>query len=715
MLKIGKQSPAKSKMKDLSNYKEALYFTPILDDYGTGTMTEQYVSTNEEKKITRKVFIIETSTNKYALKSIKCDPSNAEEIKDAENEFNTTMEYSNMNIHIIKPLDLMKTEFNGSFYIEILYEYRGSDLIPLIGNAKAKEIIEIAKKLLNPLAFLESRGVLHSDIKPANILYQNGFITIIDFGVSRKFSLAQLLTTTTTLAGKIKGLTSIYAPPEVICPNDKNNLNKFDVYCYGMTLYQLITGKKPEILEYEKEHYKNDNLSYRQYIEMVSEIRLPADPTGNLTAMFIPILVKTLAFQPKDRPSFAELALLLGDQTQEQDAPVKIVPSGNSDLEAKVKSLEESLKKKDMELASKLGSYESKLNFINQEFLKKSAEIEAKNSKIADLNEALKDEQKESARLRKEINAFKNKSVDSGNSDIIYKYEQQIAVLNSKLNAKDDKISNLESLVSKYKTNFQIPINTNPYEIYKFGSKVASLEEIKPYTQPLVAKLKSQCSTELAKKIIDAADNISKGEAEHILVTGEKMKDTGAQLLCLTLRCNLKLIVIDMGFCGIGAEGAKAIGASLYGNPTLKMLGLGFELNALVKRKQEKSDIPAQILLIGLLTGAHINTESLKKPSRESIIPDPIKSDKSRWNILTSEGIKAIADGLRNNQVLTHLDLSFTDACDSDVYVLKNAINANNSLRYLFLYYNENVNDKTGKTYGFRSGIKLKFSATKLS
>lgn len=97
--------------------------------------------------------------------------------------------------------------------------------------------------LINGLEHAHSRGIAHLDLKPSNLIVDEGFIMkIIDFDQ------AQRITNERMTSGGTEG----YRAPEVldgVC----RNLGAADVYCAGIILYALKTGKLP-FLEIEDEN-----------------------------------------------------------------------------------------------------------------------------------------------------------------------------------------------------------------------------------------------------------------------------------------------------------------------------------------------------------------------------------------------------------------------------------------------------------------------------
>jgi len=88
------------------------------------------------------------------------------------------------------------------------------------------------------LSYAHSFGVVHRDVKPANLLFhQDGRLLLSDFGIARLRAMPSL-----TNVGSFLG-TAEYASPEQISSNDIDY--RTDIYSLGTILYELLTGSVP--------------------------------------------------------------------------------------------------------------------------------------------------------------------------------------------------------------------------------------------------------------------------------------------------------------------------------------------------------------------------------------------------------------------------------------------------------------------------------------
>jgi serine/threonine protein kinase len=107
------------------------------------------------------------------------------------------------------------------------------------GPIPVSEAVDYISQALSALAFAHQHGVVHRDIKPANMmLTPGGVVKLMDFGIA-KAATDQRLTMTGTTMGSL-----YYMSPEQI--QGASNIDaRADLYSVGVSLYELVTGKRP--------------------------------------------------------------------------------------------------------------------------------------------------------------------------------------------------------------------------------------------------------------------------------------------------------------------------------------------------------------------------------------------------------------------------------------------------------------------------------------
>ena len=140
---------------------------------------------------------------------------------------------------IVKVLDYF--EENGTAYLVMEY-IRGVSLSAWLERLDIPMTFDEAWDLLRPVAIamrkVHQEGIIHRDLNPSNlIMTEKGTLKIIDFGASRSFADNEKTMTILVKKG--------YTPPEQYM-KEKHQGPWTDVYALCATLYEMITGVKPD-------------------------------------------------------------------------------------------------------------------------------------------------------------------------------------------------------------------------------------------------------------------------------------------------------------------------------------------------------------------------------------------------------------------------------------------------------------------------------------
>jgi len=111
------------------------------------------------------------------------------------------------------------------------------------------EAISLVRQLAEGLEHVHSRGVLHLDVKPSNILYSEGKAVLIDFSVAKEFDPNKL--------PKDNAGTRDWMAPE---QTSRSTVGPYtDVFGLGVVLYQLLTGGELPFSTIETEESTTDD------------------------------------------------------------------------------------------------------------------------------------------------------------------------------------------------------------------------------------------------------------------------------------------------------------------------------------------------------------------------------------------------------------------------------------------------------------------------
>ncbi|MBA4187303.1 MAG: hypothetical protein C0467_04710 [Planctomycetaceae bacterium] len=139
--------------------------------------------------------------------------------------------------HIVPVFDCGKD--GDLFYIASAY-VRGQTLADAVdpGPMEFREAAAIVMKLADALAYAHANGIIHRDVKPANIVLDDaGEPHIIDFGLAQRGG--------ETERGRLILGTPSYMSPEAAAGESGDAKPAFDQYALGVTLYELLTGRTP--------------------------------------------------------------------------------------------------------------------------------------------------------------------------------------------------------------------------------------------------------------------------------------------------------------------------------------------------------------------------------------------------------------------------------------------------------------------------------------
>jgi tetratricopeptide (TPR) repeat protein/tRNA A-37 threonylcarbamoyl transferase component Bud32 len=109
------------------------------------------------------------------------------------------------------------------------------------GALPVDEVTRILREVVDALAYAHSRGLVHRDIKPDNVLLSGRHALVADFGVAKAVSAAGGEGLTAT--GLAIGTPSYMAPEQATA--DPNVDHRADIYAVGVVAYELLAGQPP--------------------------------------------------------------------------------------------------------------------------------------------------------------------------------------------------------------------------------------------------------------------------------------------------------------------------------------------------------------------------------------------------------------------------------------------------------------------------------------
>ena len=168
-----------------------------------------------------------------------------------------------------------------------------------------KECVEIVAQVLDGLGHAHEHGVVHRDVKPANIVVNdNGNAKVADFGIAHTFD--STLTRTGTLIG-----TPNYMSPEQFAAGHIDG--RSDLFSAAVILYELLTGERA---------FHGDNLSTMMHNVMNSEPVPVSKVNLHVPEPLAAVLEKAISKKPLSRyQTAAEFAAALRESVKESPDP----------------------------------------------------------------------------------------------------------------------------------------------------------------------------------------------------------------------------------------------------------------------------------------------------------------------------------------------------------------------------------------------------------
>jgi serine/threonine protein kinase len=180
------------------------------------------------------------------------------------------------------------------------------DLLKQKSTLPVDQAVSIISQVAGALDAAHAQGLIHRDVKPANILLdQEGNAKLSDFGIAKAESLE--LTST----GQVLG-TPFYMSPEQIRDDDLDG--RSDLFSLGVVLYQAVIGKQP---------FHAASLPALTHKILHTEPEDPHTKNGQIPQAMASAIIKSLEKDPDKRfQTGAELAEAIGGQALATSATV---------------------------------------------------------------------------------------------------------------------------------------------------------------------------------------------------------------------------------------------------------------------------------------------------------------------------------------------------------------------------------------------------------
>jgi serine/threonine-protein kinase len=213
--------------------------------------------------------------------------------------------------HTIRLYDFGETRA-GTFYF-VMELLDGLDLETLVrqyGPIPPERVTYVLRQLCHSLGEAHERGMIHRDVKPANIFLcrmgrEYDFVKVLDFGLV-KFDQDESIMDTIKAAAEVTTGTPAYMAPEMA--NGESVDRRADLYAVGCVAYWLLTGR----LVFEAES------ALRMLIQHIQAQPLPPSERGGqaVPPALERLIMRCLEKDPARRPSSADEILAELDRVE---------------------------------------------------------------------------------------------------------------------------------------------------------------------------------------------------------------------------------------------------------------------------------------------------------------------------------------------------------------------------------------------------------------
>ncbi|MGB0386033.1 MAG: tetratricopeptide repeat protein, partial [Ardenticatenaceae bacterium] len=210
--------------------------------------------------------------------------------------------------HIISVLDYGFGQDGQPYFTMTLLE-APQTIVEAAQNLDLTSKIGLIQQMLQALAYLHRRGILHRDVKPSNVFVsEDGRVRVLDFGLSVAKEEAQ----------SSSGGTFAYMAPELLLGQSASS-EASDLYAVGVIAYQLLLHRHP--FDQNSPHFLD------QVLKQVPDL-------SALNPSLAEVISTLLKKQPQERYESAEACLAALSEALGQPAPAESVAIRESYLQA---------------------------------------------------------------------------------------------------------------------------------------------------------------------------------------------------------------------------------------------------------------------------------------------------------------------------------------------------------------------------------------------
>ena len=160
------------------------------------------------------------------------------------------------------------------------------EIVKTQGPLSQQRVIEVMADVCAALDFSHRHGIIHRDVKPANVMItRGGAVKVMDFGIARALADGQNMTQTAAVIGTAQYLSPEQARGEAVDARS-------DVYAAGCVLFELLTGEPP---------FSGDSPVAVAYQHVREDVRHPSEVNPDVPPELDAVVLKAMSKNPANR------------------------------------------------------------------------------------------------------------------------------------------------------------------------------------------------------------------------------------------------------------------------------------------------------------------------------------------------------------------------------------------------------------------------------
>jgi serine/threonine protein kinase len=205
-----------------------------------------------------------------------------------------------VGVHNERPFIVMEYLAGGSLEQKIRAE----------GTQSPRDALEWLEHAANALDAAHREGIVHRDVKPANLLLDRyGRVHVADFGIASAAGLGSL-----TQTGTVLGTASYLSPEQA---RGERTTAASDLYSLGIVAFELLTGRRP---------FEGDSVAAEAAAHVTGTVPSVRDVNSALPAELDPVFAQALAKDPAKRyGSAAEFVAALRYSLEEAAGTTRVM------------------------------------------------------------------------------------------------------------------------------------------------------------------------------------------------------------------------------------------------------------------------------------------------------------------------------------------------------------------------------------------------------